>query len=530
MAVVALGVAAPVAHAAGGVSIPGAAQAPSRQELNAAARAAIAIADGTRAARAARARGGVTAYSAPVEGTQWTVRYFRAGTPVLEVDVDLAARRTLAVWTGAHVDFPLTRGYPGWFGSHVTAPYIWLPLCLLFVAPFFERRRPLRMAHLDLLAVLAFGVSQWFFQRGQIEASVPLAYVPLVYLLVRMAMRLRNRAVRDPLVSNFGPRLLAVALVVVCAFRIGLNIADRNHHDYVGYGRVGSMVVDVGLSGVEGADRIRHGLELYVPGARLDTYGPLNYVAYVPFETVWPYRGRWDRLPAAHAASIAFDLLTIAGLLVLGMRLRPGRRGRELGLALGFAWAACPYTAYVLNANTNDALVALALVWALVAFRAAFLRGALVGIGAGAKLVPAALLPALLRVGRERSVRPAILCAGGFALVIALAALAFIPPEGVTLIWRHTVARQAGWESPLSIWGLHPSLDWLRTVLQLALAAGAVAVAARRSPTVAQAAAAGAALIIGVELTALHWIYFYIVWFLPLVLIALFVSDLDSPR
>jgi hypothetical protein len=29
-----------------------------------------------------------------------------------------------------------------------------------------------------------------------------------------------------------------------------------------------------------------------------------------------------------------------------------------------------------------------------------------------------------------------------------------------------------------------------------------------------------------VEITALHWIYFYVVWFLPLVLIALFV---DSP-
>src|SRR5439155_25337374 len=123
--------------------------------------------------RHGRGRGGVRAYSAPVEGTQWSVRYFRAGKPVLEVDVDLATQRALAVWTGAQVDFPLTRGYPGWFGGHVTAPYVWLPLCLLFVAPFFDRRRAFRLAHLDLVAILGFGVSQWFFQRGNTDVSVP---------------------------------------------------------------------------------------------------------------------------------------------------------------------------------------------------------------------------------------------------------------------------------------------------------------------------------------------------------------------
>ena len=38
--------------------------------------------------------------------------------------------------------------------------------------------------------------------------------------------------------------------------------------------------------------------------------------------------------------------------------------------------------------------------------------------------------------------------------------------------------------------------------------------------TPAQVAALGAAVIIAVQLPALHWFYLYIVWFLPLVLVA----------
>ena len=31
----------------------------------------------------------------------------------------------------------MARGYPGAFGRRVNALYVWLPLCLLFLAPFF---------------------------------------------------------------------------------------------------------------------------------------------------------------------------------------------------------------------------------------------------------------------------------------------------------------------------------------------------------------------------------------------------------
>ena len=97
-------------------------------------------------------------------------------------------------------------------------------------------------------------------------------------------------------------------------------------------------MIDVGYSGVIGADRIADQKPIYGnfpdDDQSGDTYGPVAYYAYVPFEQAFPWSGTWDDLPAAHAASIFFDLATIAGLFLLGRRLRRGRSGTELGILL----------------------------------------------------------------------------------------------------------------------------------------------------------------------------------------------------
>ena len=66
---------------------------------------------------------------------------------------------------------------------------MWLPLCLLFLAPFFDPRRPLRLVHLDLLVLLGLGISLFFFNRAEITASVALTYPVLGYFLLRGAGR-----------------------------------------------------------------------------------------------------------------------------------------------------------------------------------------------------------------------------------------------------------------------------------------------------------------------------------------------------
>jgi hypothetical protein len=334
---------------------------------------------------------------------------------------------------------------------------------------------------------------------------------------------LRRRDRGDPLVPLVPVTWLAIALLFLAGFRIGLNITDSN-------------VIDVGYAGVVGADRIADGEPLYegrFPDnvKQGDTYGPANYLAYLPFEQALPWSGAWDDLPAAHAAAICFDLLTMLGLLVLGWRLRPGSgrgwqsEGTALGVALAFAWAAYPYTLFSMNSNANDTLVAMLVTWALVALASPALRGGLVALAAAVKFAPLALAPLFATAGGARLRGPLVFLAV-LAAVLAASFLPFLPDGGLREIYDRTLGYQAGRDSPFSVWGLEPGLGWLHTGVK----AGAVGLALllaflpRRKDAV-QVAALAAAALIAVQLAAEHWFYLYIVWFLPLALVALFAAQ-----
>jgi Glycosyltransferase family 87 len=373
----------------------------------------------------------------------------------------------------------------------------------------------LRLLHLDLLVLLGFGLSHVFFNRGEIGVSVPLAYAVLLYLLARVlyaGFRPRDRPGR--LVPHVPLAWLMVGVVFLAAFRIGLNVVDSN-------------VIDVGYAGVIGADRIVDGDPLYGTGfsedvEHGDTYGPAGYLLYVPFEQALPWSGAWDDLPAAHGAAIAFDLLVIGGLFLFGRRLRPGREGLALGVALAYAWTAYPYTAFVLESNANDSLVALACVGALLALTlrpraGALAGGAALGLGAAAKFVPLALAPLFAR-------RRPLVFAAALGLTIAATVLPFVPDGGLRELYDRTIGYQAGRPSPFAIWG-QVELDWLHTTVKVAAVALALLVAfVPRRPDARQVAALGAAVLIVVQLAATHWFYLYVVWFVPFVFVAIFCA------
>src|SRR5262249_37913586 len=150
---------------------------------------------------------------------------------------------------------------------------------------------------------------------------------------------------------------------------------------------------DVGYAGVIGADKLIHGKPLYAQwptdNVTGDTYGPVNYYAYVPFRELFGWSGSWDELPAGHAAAIGFDLLTMLGLFLLGMQIR----GPTLGLVLAYGWAAYPFTAYVLQSNSNDSLVALLVVLALLLLRRPAARGVAAALAGFTKFAPLVLAP-----------------------------------------------------------------------------------------------------------------------------------------
>lgn len=495
------------------------------------ARRVLAIARSSRRVRAALAqyRG---RHLVPYEYTKgyptWQVSWF---TPprahgeqreLVQVYVSDYTARVTQVWTGIQVAWTMARGYPGAFGRIVNAWWLWVAMCVIFFAPFApwpQRERPgarRRMRwtlwHMDLLVLLSFSISLAFFNHADIGMSVPLTYPPLLYLLVRMLALAGGRGrSREPLRSRLPVQWLAIATIFLIGFRVGLNILDSN-------------VIDVGYAGVIGASKLLHGQALYghfpADNPHGDTYGPANYYAYLPATAIFGWSGTWDSLPAAHASAIAFDLLTIAGLFLLGRRLR----GYETGVTLAYLWTAYPFTLFVLSSNSDDSLVAASLVAVLLVITSPPARGALAAISGLTKIAPLALAPLFWRGigGRWPSRRELIAYAVAYAAAFVACFAPVIAQHNLAAFWRDSIVYQADRPAPFSIWGLWGGLSIERHIVQGMAVALALAVPFfPRRRTVVEVAALGAAVMIALQLSLNYWFYLYIPWFYALALVAL---------
>ncbi len=521
----------------------------------------LAIAAALPKVRAERARYPGSYGGAYLKGPgRWQVSYFsRNGRKeIVQVLISDSNGRVLEQWTGFQVAWTMARGYPGAFGHRVNALYIWIPLSILFVLPFINWRRPLSLLHLDLLALSAFSISLAFLNHGRIYASVPLVYPPLVYLLGRMLLvawprRRRTDATTGPLATTPSatglpaptssatapsataspgtihppartrpPTLpvwvpahwLAVGVVFLLGFRVALNVVDGN-------------VIDVGYAGVIGASRIVHGQPLYgqwpSDNQHGDTYGPFNYEAYVPFERVIGWSGTRDQLPAAHGAAIAFDVLAVGLMFLLGRRIR----GPTLGVVLAYAWVSYPFTLYALECDSNDTLVAVLVLAAILAAGRPMARGALAALAGLTKFAPLALAPLLATHGlqaappRQRALTIARFSAA-FVLTAAVVCIPAFTHSSLHTFYERTLAYQANRGSPFSVWGLYGGLGGLQAAVQAAAVLGAIALAVLpRRPDVIGLAASAAAILIAVQLGIDHWFYLYIPWFFGLVMLAL---------
>jgi hypothetical protein len=466
--------------------------------------------------------------------------------------VDDATGVVTEAWTGPQVAWKMARGYPGAFGgSELESPVIWLGLCAVFLLGLVDWRRLRSARNLDLLVLVSFSVSLWFFNEGDIFTSVPLAYPPLLYLLARMVWVTWRRPPRAaPPVWPIW--LLAAATVFLAGFRVGLNVRTSN-------------VIDVGYSGVIGAHRIVNGEMPYghmpVEGDRKkcgredaegrvreriqtngrcesanergDTYGPIAYQAYVPGYALFGWGGRWDELPAAHATAIAFDLFAMLGLVLVGLRFG----GQRLAVTLAFAWAAYPFTQFVSNSNTNDAIMPVLLVFGFWLATSPWARGIFLALAAWTKFAALLLLPLWASYGEPRALSVRARFAAAFALgtlgCFWILLLEPGPLHAARVFWDRTFGWQVGRDSPFSIWGwgqYHaegiPDLGRVHPVAIALLVVGAAATFFwPRRKNVLQLAALTGAILIGFELTLTHWFYLYIPWFLPFVAYTVLAPD-----
>jgi hypothetical protein len=447
----------------------------------------------------------------------------------------------------------MARGGKGAFGGKkINSPEVWLAFCAVFLIGLADLRRPFSLRNLDLLALLSFSVSLWYFNHGRIFTSVPLVYPGLAYLLGRTIwIGIRDKPPRTsrPLWPVW---LLAAATVFLCGFKVGLNVRDSN-------------VIDVGFAGPIGAERITHGQSPYgnfpIEGSlkacgpadrngeireRIqtngrceaanpngDTYGPMAYLAYIPGYAIFGWSGKWDDLPASHFTAIVFDLLCLAGLALAGRRFG----GNRLGVTLAFAWAAYPFTQYASNSNTNDAIMPAFLIWGFWLCTSPWARGVFAAFAGWTKFAALLVVPLWATYPEfKRSLRTALIFAAAFALGTAACFWVLLlepsPFHAAREFWDRTISAQIDRRSPFSLWdwrqyhaGL-PDLRWLQRVLQTLLVIGAVVVAflpRRKSPL--QLAALTGAVLIGFELVLTHWFFLYLPWFFAFAAYAVLAAE-----
>ena len=87
------------------------------------------------------------------------------------------ARRSPGRWRAA--------GHGAFGGKKINSYPVWLGFCAVFLLGLADLRRPFSLRNLDLLALLSFSVSLWYFNHGHVFASASLVYPGLVYLLAR---------------------------------------------------------------------------------------------------------------------------------------------------------------------------------------------------------------------------------------------------------------------------------------------------------------------------------------------------------
>ena len=479
----------------------------------------------------------------------WTVKiWWGAAGEIAQGRVDDATGTVLEAWTGPQVAWGMARGGNGAFGGKtINDPWVWGAFLLVFLVGLADFRRPLSLRNLDLLLLLSPTASLWFFNHGDVFTAVPLFYPALLWVVVRgVWIGRRGRATRGrPLWPAW---VLLAATIFLAGFRVGLNVEASN-------------VIDVGYSGVVGAERIVNGqapwgnfplegnLKACCPAdasgeirdriqtnhrcesanPQVDTYGPVAYEAYIPGYLSVGWTGKWDDLPAAHFTSILFDLLTVVGLWLVGLRFGGGR----LAAMLGFAWVAYPFTQYASNSNTNDTIMPCLLVLGFWLATGPAGRGVFAALSGWSKFASLVVAPLWLTYP-DRRPKPRFLVGFALATVAAFSVVLLEPSplHELRVFWDRTVAWQTGRASPFSLWdwrqyharGL-PDLHVVQRALQVLLVLGALAAAwwpRKKSPL--QLAALTAALLAGFQVVLTYWLYTYIPWFYAFAAIALLAS------
>lgn len=426
---------------------------------------------------------------------------------------------------------PAKLGFDGsadYGGAWITSPWVFGSLLVAFLACCIGFTGLRSMLALDAIVLASFAVPHALLRYGHEKQSVLLVYLPLLYVVVRMLLLFIHEYTRDA--DERGSRrvgllptgaLVAIAAVAL-AGRTWMHLATSTYSD-------------VGLLSWSGARAMLRGEPIW--GHLVfhgDTYGPFNYLIYVPATWIAGLFGVVDTSPyAVRATALAADLACVALLAIVAWRVASTRAAAFAAAA----WLTYPETAFALQNNTNDALMVAFVLAAMAALHRPLVRGLLLGIAVGIKFAPVvALGPLLFRgtnEGSARYLRPvheALRVTAGLALALVVGA-GIVFAVGDASAFPDAVAFQARRTSNLSVWG-RTGLEASRMIVAAACTAMfALMLAYPRSRAMVQCAAGVAAALAATQLVTIHWWYPYVTWFLaPMIIVIATATPSPKPR
>ena len=284
---------------------------------------------------------------------RWQVSWFTPRRPssdeLLQVYVDDATGQVTQVWTGFRSPGRWRAATRARSAARSTRSTSGCRCASLFLLPFFPlAATAATLLHLDLLMLLGFSLSLAFFNHAEIGLSVPLVYPFLLYLLVRMLLLAFGKGrPREPLRLHRPDPWLAVGV------DLPGRLPDRPERHQLERDRRRLRRRDRRRQADPRPAALRA-----LPARTTPTATPTARSTTTPTSrsgAIFGWSGVWDDLPAAHAAAIAFDLLTLGRAVPARP---PDARSDARESCSPTLWAAYPFTLFALSSNTNDALVA----------------------------------------------------------------------------------------------------------------------------------------------------------------------------
>ena len=267
-----------------------------------------------------------------------------------------------------------------------------------------------------------------------------------------------------PLVPFVPAAFLVAGIVLLGGFRIGLDLTERQGRRR-GIRQRGRRLPDparrAAVRGLRrGRPALRHLRAGQLPGLRPVRAGAgahRSSRSRRPRTTTCRPRAR-PRSRSTRSRS--------SGLFLLGLRLRSRPRRAHARAGARLRLGELPLHAVPADDNGNDTLIAMLVVYALLALTSAPARGALIALAGAAKFAPLALAP-LFATGRGDGsrLRSWISFSMVFALVMLVAVVPYIPADGgLEVFYDQTIGFQLDRESPFSVWGQNSGLEpllWL---------------------------------------------------------------------